>query len=80
MTKKNVFQNMTKSAALSRIPALKEENAALFEEDIVTHSARVPKSLNREVKRLATDEDTSLQELTIEALRLLLASRGLGSS
>lgn len=73
---KNVFQNATKSAAMSRVPALKEKNAALFDEEIVTHSARVPKSLNREIKRLAADEDTSLQELTIEALRLLLASRG----
>lgn len=76
---KNVFENVTKNMAMSRIPALKEQNTALFTEEIVTHSARVPKSLNREIKRLAADEDTSLQELTIEALRLLLESRGRAS-
>lgn len=61
---------------MSRVPELKEKHAALFDEEIVTHSARVPKSLNRAVKRLAADEDTSLQELTIEALHLLLENRG----
>lgn len=50
---------------MSRVPELREK-----------HSARVPKSLNRAVNRLAADEDTSLQESTIEALRLLLENRG----
>lgn len=73
----SVFQNAGKSSDRSRVPALKEAHPEVFAETLVFHSARVPESLNRAVKRLALDERASVQELTVEALQLLLEKRGI---
>lgn len=75
MTKANVFERAGKSAATTRVESVREQNSVLFKEEIVTHSARVPKTLSREVKRIAAEEETTVQELTIEALSLLLKMR-----
>jgi hypothetical protein len=77
MSKRNVFQNASKSPERSRVPALKAERPEVFAEPLVFHSTRVPESLNRAVKRLALDERSSVQDLTAEALRLLLKNRGI---
>lgn len=74
--KKNIFANAKKNPELSRIPALIASGGSALAEKQVYHSARIPESLSREIKRLAFEEDTSVQALTVEALQLLLKKRG----
>lgn len=76
--KKNLFANASKAPEQSRVPALRESGALEVEVKMVYHSARVPEELSHAVKQLALDEKTSAQALTVEALRLLLASRANG--
>jgi hypothetical protein len=78
--KKNLFANASKAPEQSRVPALKESGALeVVKVKMVYHSARVPEELSHAVKQLALDEKkTSAQALTVEALRLLLASRANG--
>ena len=47
---------------------------------MVMHSTRVPVSLNKAIKKLAVDEQATLQALTIEALETLLKLRGKSES
>lgn len=71
---KNMFSAAGRTARPQRAKA-GERTQATLEEESVYHSARVPLSLSKEIKRLALEENTSQQALTVEALKLLLASR-----
>ncbi|MBB2959535.1 ribbon-helix-helix domain-containing protein [Pseudoclavibacter helvolus] len=72
---KNMFTAAGRTARPQRAKAGERTQAAAVEEESVYHSARVPLSLSKEIKKLALEEGTSQQALTVEALRLLLASR-----
>ncbi len=72
---KNMFTAAGRTARPQRAKAGERTQAAAVEEESVYHSARVPVSLSKEIKKLALEEGTSQQALTVEALRLLLASR-----
>lgn len=73
----NIFNNAKKSTPQTRVSTLKDQGALEPDEKLVYHSARVPESLSKAVKRLAVDESASVQELTTEALSLLLENRGI---
>ena len=73
--KPNLFDAAGRTARPQRAKVGERTQAAHTTDELVYHSARIPVALSKDVKRLALEEDTSLQTLTIEALELLLASR-----
>jgi hypothetical protein len=70
----NIFSGAKKSTPQTRVSELQGTSA--LAESMVMYSARVPVSLSKAVKKLAIDEQTSVQALTIEALETLLKLRG----
>jgi predicted DNA binding CopG/RHH family protein len=73
--KENLFANASKALEQSRVPALKERNASLFEDTLTSFTARLPNDLVRRLKVLAAEEGTSMQVLAAEAVTLLLKGR-----
>ena len=78
MSAGNVFDSARKNTPPTRVDDLKARGA--LAEPMVMHSTRVPASLNRAIKKLAVDEQTTLQALTTEALETLLKLRGKNQS
>ena len=78
MSAGNVFDSARKKIPPTRVDDLKAGGA--LAEPMVMHSTRVPVSLNKAIKKLAVDEQTTLQALTIEALETLLKLRGKSES
>lgn len=78
MSAGNVFDSARKKIPPTRVDDLKAGGALV--EPMVMHSTRVPVSLNKAIKKLAVDEQATLQALTIEALETLLKLRGKSES
>ena len=78
MSASNVFDSARKKTPPTRVDDLKAGVA--LAEPMVMHSTRVPVSLNKAIKKLAVDEQATLQALTIEALETLLKLRGKSES
>lgn len=70
----NVFDNAHKKTQPRRLDDLKASGA--LTEPMTMHATRVPVSINKAIKMLAIEEETSIQALTIEALETLLKLRG----
>lgn len=72
----NIFGGAKKTTPQTRIADLQNKGVLDPEEKMAYHSARVPENLSRAVKRLAVDQNRTVQEITAEALELLLERYG----
>lgn len=71
--KPNAFEAAKKAAVTNRVPDALSGRA--LAEELTNFSTRITPALKKEIKRLAVEEGTGVQDLTMEALADLLEKR-----